>query len=184
MQTNPDLLPSLRLLEGAPSILTALLPLRPISSVTILPVIGNEASTNLAAFGDSLAHSMVPVIRIAAVEDRRTRGAWGWVIIELRERQAAVSSLKDMHIVKISTLDDNERDWELEGILVGIYSTFFRFNALEKLEFEVRPVSAPYRPSRSDIHSWLAGCEMQHLSSWKKNNPSLNTIRLYGHVIS
>ncbi|EUC55795.1 transmembrane protein, putative [Rhizoctonia solani AG-3 Rhs1AP] len=184
MRANPGLLPKLRSLDGVPPILTALIPLRPISSVTILPVLGDEVSIHLAAFGNSLAQSMVPITCICTVEDRRTRGTWGWVIVELRERHAAFLHLKEIQVIKLSTLDNDQRDWESEGILMGIYPSFLRFNALEKLEFKVRPVSASYRPSRSNIHGWLARCEMQHPSSWMKNNPSLSTIILYGHVIS
>ncbi|KAL5638710.1 hypothetical protein ACGC1H_003164 [Rhizoctonia solani] len=184
MRANPSLLPKLQLLDGTPPILTALIPLRPISSVTILPVLGDKISIHLAAFGNSLAQSMVPITCICTVEDHRTRGAWGWVIVELRERHAAFSHLKEIQVIKLNTLNNNQRDWELEGILMGIYPGFLRFNALEKLEFKVRPVSASYGPSQSDIHGWLARCEMQHLPSWIKNNPSLSTIILYGHVIS
>ncbi|KAG8732873.1 hypothetical protein FRC11_010324 [Ceratobasidium sp. 423] len=182
LKGNPKLLPNLKVLEGPLHILQALIPIRPISSITLLQ--WHEEQSPIENLMNSVKHTMVPLTHLGFVDDVPVGTGWITVVEGLRETPA-LSTLKNIGVVKLfreKYIDDYELKIN-EAFPGSIPVDFLRFEALEKFEF-THNTGVRHAPSPSDTHTWLALHELQHLSSWRELSPSLHTVVLWGTIIS
>ncbi|KDN46700.1 hypothetical protein RSAG8_04080, partial [Rhizoctonia solani AG-8 WAC10335] len=185
VKANPNLLPKLRELESAIYIVADLLGTRPISSLAVLGPMDliYDRLTGLEFMIDSLKYTMVPLTRICIAEEVGIGNHWALFVGALRKSHAS-STLKEISILHKFPLELQDYQLTVEKVMEGSYSfSFLRFEALEKFEI-VQASGSRYDPPPSDILAWLTLQNMEHLSSWRKHNPMLQTVILHGYMVT
>ncbi|CAE6429851.1 unnamed protein product [Rhizoctonia solani] len=178
-----QILPNLAQVGGSLYFVAILMRLRPISSIIIQ---SPSRPRIMAAFADFFTRSMVPITRIYVVEHDSRMGTWFTLMSRLRAQHATSSNLREITVAQLYKSGDNEVDRRnREPLFLDACSSVFRFDALEKLEFSNISTGQGihYGPSPADACAWLATHGMQDLSAWRRNNPSLHTVVIYGYVV-
>ncbi|CAE6411835.1 unnamed protein product [Rhizoctonia solani] len=178
-----QILPNLAQVGGSLYFVALLMRLRPISSIRIQ---SPSRSRTMAAFGDLFTRSVVPITRIFIVEGDSEMGKWVTLMSRLRAQHAASSNLREITVAQLYKSGGNDVDRRnREKLFLDTCSFVFRFDALEKLEFTIVPTGqgTHYGPSPADACAWLATNGMQDLSAWRRNNPLLHTVVVYGYVV-
>ncbi|CAE6523574.1 unnamed protein product, partial [Rhizoctonia solani] len=135
---DPSLLSNLEVLEGPLYLLKALIPIRRVSSITVLQWL--EYHLYIEEFLDSLQHTMVPITRLEFVENVPIGTGWlgkGWIEIVKRLRSTpALTTLKEIRVVKLFEMDMNNQEPNIEDVFPSDSPfDFLQFEALEKFEF-------------------------------------------------
>ncbi|CAE6409513.1 unnamed protein product, partial [Rhizoctonia solani] len=136
------LLPNLEHLEGTPLILNGLLPLRPISSTTIL------YSSQEGTLEGGLARSLVPITRVCIAESPTSKGR-PW--LPFRELSDWLSPVEEIRILTVGI------PWGVVNWTMLDYPRFLGLDALNKIIIGGIDNGMACNPilSEASIHSWM-----------------------------
>ncbi|KAJ1305642.1 hypothetical protein OPQ81_000639 [Rhizoctonia solani] len=96
IKENNNLLPNLRALEGSPCLLSALIRMRRISDVIVLP----SQYMDMKELASSLEHALVPTTSVCIVQGYETETT-GWDLsLKLLQTSSVSSVIKEISIVK------------------------------------------------------------------------------------
>ncbi|CAE6501692.1 unnamed protein product [Rhizoctonia solani] len=180
MKSNSRILPNLEALDGPLHLLSSLLPLRPISNITIVQP---YSPWNKEEFIAALHRTTVPLTRLCVCEASDIWHTW-MEIVSIAELTNLPYTLKHLRIAvkPISILGELRFQRNMVNQLSRALGDL-SFSVME--EFELTGVRATHwDPPACHVYSWLAREILRNLSDWRVHVLSLKKVVVYGIVIS
>ncbi|KAH7323432.1 hypothetical protein B0J17DRAFT_683411 [Rhizoctonia solani] len=179
MKNNSNLLPKLKAFDGPLHFITGLLPLRPISNITIVET---WFPSHVERFIEVLQRATVPITRMSICGEENGWSTWIGIASMVHSTNLA-STLKQLRIVETPRTPMAEHEFLTRSIgnLFSLVLANSSFGVLER--FEMFNTRTRWQLSASTIESWLRREGMCELSHWRAYAPSLRTVILYGNVI-